>query len=202
MSALWFLSSKHYGPQNTWHKGIKYHILGEVWFTSVCTSHWTSSLQSIILTSLFSKMSGRSGRDILHWFLQSSNMMMLRTVASICCSIDGWCFITFTRASDSKSTVPFLPAKICWLMTLCTLPPFKQLFCTRELSFMTKVFQVPFCLLNHWQQNNVSMRIASEKITLQTPNTKVSIASYFPYEQSKRIYISAARNTTSSPEYI
>lgn len=41
------------------------------------------------LTSSLSKMSPSRGRDIDHWFLQSSNMMMLRTVDNICCKISG-----------------------------------------------------------------------------------------------------------------
>ena len=46
------------------------------------------------------------GLDMDHWFLQSSNMMMLRTVASICWRISGCILITWTRASFSGTTWP------------------------------------------------------------------------------------------------
>lgn len=41
------------------------------------------------LTSSLSRMRPRRGRDMDHWLRQSSNMMMLSTVDSICCRISG-----------------------------------------------------------------------------------------------------------------
>ena len=64
--------------------------------------------------SSFNKMSPRRGRDIDHWFLQSSNMMIFKTVCSICWRISGLILTTATSESLSPELGlferDFLPA--------------------------------------------------------------------------------------------
>lgn len=59
-----------------------------------CSKHtdasWDGSALRVTLTFSLSRMSPNSGRDIDHWFLQSSKMMMFNTVDSICTTITGW----------------------------------------------------------------------------------------------------------------
>ena len=59
-------------------------------------------------------MRPRRGLDMDHWFRQSSNMMMLRTVESIRCRISGCIVMTRTRESFS--------GKGCWRFPRRTFP--------------------------------------------------------------------------------
>lgn len=67
-------------------------------------------------------MRPNKGRDMLHWFLQSSNIITFKTVLKICWSISGCCFKTCKNNSPPPGTTAFFlpgyPENIWYINTI------------------------------------------------------------------------------------
>lgn len=80
---------------------------------------WMTWSRSPWKYSSFNSISPRRGLDMDHWFRQSSNMIIFKTVDNICWRISGLILMTATKGSFSGKVAPPPPRDFLPLLVTC-----------------------------------------------------------------------------------